>query len=166
MHRAFIGLGSNLDNPQEQIKLAIKALKELADDQLIIYSSLYQSLPLVKEDTAKNSEQPDYFNAVALMNTTLSPIDLLDKLQAIETVQGRKRSHERWSARTLDLDILLYDNEEIHEPRLTVPHYGIKDRNFVIYPLIELDDNLIFPDGTNIKALYKSCSSNGIRKIE
>ncbi len=168
MHLVYIGIGSNLANPLQQINVAIDALKRLSDDGKVICSPLYQTHPMVDETpgtTAYSAEQPDYINGVVKINSSLEPLQLLDKLQEIEQAQGRKRTHERWTARTLDLDVLLFDNDIIDHPRLTVPHYGIKQRNFVIYPLTDLDDNLVLPDGTTIKDLYQRCSSKGINKI-
>ena len=105
-------------------------------------------------------------NAVICINVDDPPLDLLDGLQNIETAQGRERIGDRWSARTIDLDLLLYGDKIINHHRLTVPHYGLQQRNFVIYPLADLDANLMLPDGTTIKALYQACSTTGIRKIE
>lgn len=160
MHKVFIGIGSNLCDPQQQLNNAIEALKALSADKQLQSSAIYQSAPMA------GMEQPDYLNAVACIRVTQSPLELLDALQAIENSQGRDRSAERWGARTLDLDLLLYDNDIINTERLTVPHYGIKQRNFVIYPLADIDADLVLPDGTSIRQLYLSCSSDGIIKIE
>ena len=83
-------------------------------------------------------DQPDYINAVVKIQTRLTPIQLLDCTQAIELEQGRVRKDERWGPRTLDLDIILYGNEVIDSERLTIPHYGMKEREFVLYPLAEI----------------------------
>ncbi|MCP4412355.1 MAG: 2-amino-4-hydroxy-6-hydroxymethyldihydropteridine diphosphokinase [Gammaproteobacteria bacterium] len=171
MHLAYIGIGSNLDNPRKQIKKAIIALKQLSQDGTIDCSAIYQSSPMTKipdckTDTCNNNQQPDYLNAVVCINTSLEPLVLLDTLQQIENQQGRIRNEERWIARTLDLDLLLFDNQIINHPRLTIPHYGLKQRHFVIYPLADLDASLVLPDGTTIKELLETCSSEGIRKID
>ena len=168
MHNAYIGIGSNLNNPLQQVRNAIKALHLLSADGKIICSSVYQSTPLSKIESAteNNSDQADYLNTVVRIKTNDSAIQLLDALQQIENDQGRERTAEHWAARTLDLDLLLFDNEIINLPSLQVPHYGIQKRNFVIYPLADIDANLILPDGTSISDLYQSCSSNGIRKID
>jgi len=166
MHKAYIGIGSNLDNPHQQIEKAIESLQLLSDDGEISCSSLYHSTPLSTGESTTDEPQADYVNAAVSIRTKKLPLELLDALQKIEHEQGRKRSSNRWAARTLDLDILLFDDDIIIHPRLTVPHYDLKQRNFVIYPLSDLDVNLILPDGTTIKELYQSCSSTGINKIE
>ena len=167
MHKAYIGIGSNLDDPRLQVTQAIKALQQLSEGGEIDCSAIYQSTPLFnKRSKSSQEEQADYLNAVVSIKTTTTALKLLDELQKIELSQGRKRSGERWAARTLDLDLLLFDDEVIDHPRLTVPHYGIEQRNFVIYPLADLDANLVLPDGKTIRALHQSCSADGIRKIE
>ncbi len=172
LHLAYIGLGSNLNNPQQQIEKAIEALKLLSEDGQVNCSALYQTSPMIDEVEylegfeEKANIQPDYVNAVVSINTFLEPLDLLNAVQRIEHEQGRIRNAKRWIARTLDLDILLIDNMSINHPRLTVPHYGLKQRNFVIYPLADLDVNLVLPDGTTLKELHQSCSSKGISKID
>jgi len=171
VHLAYIGIGSNLDNPGKQIKKAISALRHLSQDGTIDCSAIYQSVPMTKNsdnktDTYNNNQQPDYLNAVVRIKTSLESLTLLDALQQIEKAQGRIRTEERWIARTLDLDLLLFDHQTINHPRLTVPHYGLKQRPFVIYPLADLDANLVLPDGTTIIELLETCSSEGIRKID
>ncbi len=161
---AYIGIGSNLERPRKQVEQAINALKLLSVDEEITVSSIYQSAPLTHDHG--NSQQDDYINAVVRVSTSKTPLDLLDALQRIENKQGRVRTSKHWTARTLDLDLLLFDNQIINLPRLTVPHYGLQQRNFVIYPLFDIDANLILPDKTTIKSLYESCSADGIRKIE
>ena len=116
MERVYIGLGSNLAEPQQQLRCALMALDALPDSRLVAVSSLYASDPLGPAD------QPRYNNAVAALDTSLAPLQLLDALQAIEQAQGRERKAERWGPRTLDLDILLFGQRLIDEPRLTVPH--------------------------------------------
>ena len=161
---AYIGVGSNLEQPRKQVERAIDALKLLSDEGKIKVSSIYQSTPMTH--THEISQQADYINAVVRINNSDTPIELLDALQSIENTQGRVRTSEHWTARTLDLDLLLFDDQVINLPRLTVPHYGLQQRNFVIYPLFDIDANLILPDRTTIKSLYESCSADGIRKIE
>ncbi len=160
MSKAYIALGSNLNHPMKQIQAAFNALEEIAADNKIDHSPIYQSTAM------GDSPQPDYLNAVASLNTNKEPLQLLDSLQAIENKQGRVRGAERWQSRSLDLDLLLFDNEIIDHPRLTVPHYGLGQRNFVIYPLADIAPDLILPDGTHIKELYKAASKTGIQQIE
>ena len=150
MSIVYIALGSNLNMPIQQLKLAIQAMADLPDTEI---SSLYQSQPLGPQD------QPDYVNAVTCLETELSPLALLDALQNIENEQGRIRLR-RWGERTLDLDILLYDNQIIHNERLTVPHYDMQNREFVIVPLYEISPELILPDGVPLQQLVKRFSSH------
>jgi len=156
----YIGIGSNLNNPKAQVRSALKALRQLSSNQNITYSSLYRSKPLA------GMKQPDYINAVARLETTLDAHQLLDRLQSIETQQGRVRTEQRWTARTLDLDILLYGDAVIHDSRLQIPHAGLKERNFVIYPLAELDPELKLPDNSNLSMLVAQCSTEGLEKLE
>ena len=153
MSIVYIALGSNLNMPIQQLKLAIQTMADLPDTEIKKVSSLYQSQPLGPQD------QPDYVNAVACLETELSPLALLDALQNIENGQGRIRLR-RWGERTLDLDILLYDNQIIHNEHLTVPHYDMQNREFVIVPLYEISPELILPDGVSLQQLVKRFSSH------
>lgn len=143
---AYIALGSNLHTPLEQLKRALNALAQLPQTQLMAVSSFYRSKPLGPQD------QPDYLNAAVEISTALSPLALLDELQRIENEQGRVRLR-RWGERTLDLDILLYGDEVIQSERLTVPHYDMHNREFVIVPLVEIAPNLILPNGQKLAEL-------------
>jgi len=142
-----VGLGSNLDNPIKQVKTALQALKLLPNTHLKTQSTLYRSKPLGSQN------QPDYINAVAMLVTELSPLNLLDNLQAIENKQGRLRGAERWGPRTLDLDMLLYDNLQLQEARLILPHPGLYERAFVLYPLYECTPDLILPNGLALQVI-------------
>ncbi|MDH5611572.1 MAG: 2-amino-4-hydroxy-6-hydroxymethyldihydropteridine diphosphokinase [Gammaproteobacteria bacterium] len=162
---AFIGLGSNLEQPIEQIKAAVAALKKLPGTQYIGDSGLYLSKPLLLEG-AQQELQPDYYNAVALLDTRLEPLVLLDYLQVIETNQGRVREH-RWAARTLDLDILMMGQKQLDEARLQLPHPGICQREFVLYPLQHLCEklqqaDLQIPGHGMLSEMIKSCSKNDL----
>lgn len=156
MHTCYIGIGSNLDNPVEKARQAIESLKVLNASSLISVSSLYCSKPMGPSD------QPDYINAVVKLETSLTALALLDELQQIELTQGRERKDERWGPRTLDLDILLIDNLEINNDRLTVPHYGMCDREFVLYPLFEIAPELVLPNNKPLSILVKNCPKNGL----
>ncbi|GLX84168.1 2-amino-4-hydroxy-6-hydroxymethyldihydropteridine diphosphokinase [Thalassotalea loyana] len=157
MAKVFIGIGSNLSSPIEQVQRAIATLKTLEHCQFIKSSSIYGSKPMGPQD------QPDYINAVAQIETTLSPLELLDKLQAIELAFGRERiKGNRWGARIIDLDILLIDDLVIDSERLTVPHYGMQEREFVLLPLVEIEPNLILPDGSNLQTLSNNIDPNGL----
>lgn len=132
----YIGLGSNLGDSRQILSEAIAKLKTLGRVKV---SRLYQSPPMGPQD------QPNYLNAVAELNTDLAPLDLLDHLQRFEQEAGRVRLR-RWGERTLDLDLLIYGNEKIHNERLTVPHIGILQRDFVVIPLLDLDADLQIND--------------------
>ncbi len=134
--RAYVGLGSNLQDPARQVRNALQLLKRLPDTELLNHSRLYRSRPL------GGMAQPHYINAVAALETRLEPHRLLDELQSIERCQGRRRGGERWGARTLDLDLLLYGEQRIDSERLTVPHPGLLQRSFVLYPLYEIAPDL------------------------
>jgi 2-amino-4-hydroxy-6-hydroxymethyldihydropteridine diphosphokinase len=155
----FIGLGSNLSKPEQQLNAALNALSSLPSTKLEQSSSLYSSQPMGPQD------QPDYVNAVALIKTKLKPLDLLIHTQQIELSQGRERKGNRWGPRTLDLDILLYADQNINLPNLVVPHYGLKNREFVLYPLFEITKELILPCGEKLSKLVEACPKNGLRVI-
>lgn len=157
--RAYIGLGSNLDDPVGQLRRAVEALRGLSESRLTAVSRFYRSAPM------GSAEQPDYVNAVAMLDTCLEPLALLDALQAIEQQQGRIRKGERWGPRTLDLDLLLYGAEVIAEPRLQVPHPGIKQRNFVLVPLADLAPELVFPDGESLQQALHQCPAGGLEPL-
>jgi 2-amino-4-hydroxy-6-hydroxymethyldihydropteridine diphosphokinase len=110
-------------------------------------------------------EQPDYINAVCEIKTGLTPLDLLDKLQAIEATQGRVRTEERWGPRPLDLDILLYGGKSINTDRLIVPHPGMLERNFVLYPLHEIAPDLIIPGQGPLASMVKKIDKQGLTAV-
>ncbi|HBX57927.1 2-amino-4-hydroxy-6-hydroxymethyldihydropteridine diphosphokinase [Pseudomonas sp. UBA2684] len=159
MERAYIGLGSNLAEPLQQLRGALAALASLPQSRLFASSSFYASDPLGPAD------QPRYVNAVAALDTDLAPLALLDALQAIELQQGRERKAERWGPRTLDLDILLFGQRCLNEPRLTVPHYHMHARPFVLYPLAELAPGLHLPDGRTLDELLAACPFQGLERL-
>ena len=157
--RVFVGLGSNLDEPRRQIERALHTLAALEHTRLLAVSSLYRSAPLGPQD------QPFFLNAVAELETLLPPDALLDHLQSIETAQGRVRTR-RWGPRTLDLDLLLYGMERISTPRLLVPHPGLPERPFVLYPLAELAPELEVPGLGTVNALAIRAGDDGIERLE
>jgi len=138
MSLAYVGLGSNLEDPVRQITHAFELLDEIDDSQVIARSSLYLSAPFGPV------EQPSFVNAVALLDTKLDSQALLLSLQAIEDSQGRKRD-VRWGPRVLDLDLLVHGDREIDQPELRLPHPGIAERNFVLLPLREIAPDLVIP---------------------
>ena len=156
---AYIGLGSNLSDPRVQVSNAAKEIGKISASNVIALSALYLSKPMGPQD------QNDYINAVIAIETSLSALELLDALQAIENSAGRVRKDNRWGARILDCDILLYGNESIENERLTVPHYGLKLREFVLLPLTEIAPSLHLPDGSSISILASEISDNGIIKL-
>ncbi|OOV94208.1 2-amino-4-hydroxy-6-hydroxymethyldihydropteridine diphosphokinase [Pseudomonas sp. MF4836] len=158
MERIYIGMGSNLAAPTQQLRSATDALAQLPETEWVGVSSFYQSDSLLPG-------QPRYTNAVAAFDSRLSPLALLDALQAIENSQGRERN-ERWGPRTLDLDILLFGDRLIDEPRLKVPHYHMHARAFVLYPLAELaPENLQLADGRTLRELLAACPFVGLERL-
>jgi 2-amino-4-hydroxy-6-hydroxymethyldihydropteridine diphosphokinase len=158
MITAYIALGSNLQNPEHQLRSAVTALAALPDSRLQQVSSVYRSAAVGP------GAQPDYLNAVARLLTTLPPETLLDALQRQEQAQGRTRNI-RWQARTLDLDILLYGSAIIDTERLRIPHGALGQRNFVLYPLLQVcPANFVLPDGTDLDTLVHDCPVGDLEK--
>ncbi|WP_222889622.1 2-amino-4-hydroxy-6-hydroxymethyldihydropteridine diphosphokinase [Enterobacter sp. C2] len=147
MTRVYIALGSNLASPLTQVNAAIESLGTIPDSQIVAVSGFYRTPPLGPQD------QPDYLNAAVALETSLAPETLLDHTQRIELDQGRVRKAERWGPRTLDLDIMLFGDETIATPRLTVPHYDMKNRGFMLWPLFEIAPELHFPDGETLASV-------------
>ncbi len=145
--RAYIGLGSNLDDPVLQVRKGLRALGQLPQTRVLAESALYRSSPLGAAD------QPDYVNAVAALDTELSPQALLRNLQAVEVEHGRVRGAVRWAPRTLDLDILLYGDSRLTEPLLTVPHPQITKRAFVLVPLRQIAPEIMIPGAGRVDDL-------------
>jgi 2-amino-4-hydroxy-6-hydroxymethyldihydropteridine diphosphokinase len=148
---AFIGVGSNLNNPVAQVQQAFHGLAELPASRLIARSPLYRTAPV-----GGPAGQPDYVNAVAALDTMLEPDELLTALQAIEIQQGRVRT-VRWGPRTLDLDILLYGSLQRDDPRLTLPHPRLQERAFVLYPLYDIAPDLMIPGQGALAKLLRNC---------
>ncbi|MCK5830283.1 MAG: 2-amino-4-hydroxy-6-hydroxymethyldihydropteridine diphosphokinase [Methylococcales bacterium] len=156
----YIGLGSNLEHPIEQIKQARTAISDQANISEIKFSSLYRSPPMGPQD------QPDYVNAVMSVSTSLTALEVLRVLQQIEKDFGRVRKGERWGARTLDLDLLLYADQQINVPDLMVPHIGLSERAFVMYPLAEIvPEYFVVPGKNTVKQLLDQCPLNGLVKL-
>lgn len=156
MAEVFIGLGSNMDGPHDQLDRALESLSTSADIELVAVSDRYQTPPI-------GPSQPDYINAVAQLQTSLPPEALLDKLQSIEQQQDRVRT-VRWGPRTVDLDILLYDNMLCDTERLTIPHPRMTERAFVLLPLADINRDLQLPSGKTVGQLLANCSLQGIVK--
>lgn len=159
MVTCYIGLGSNLQQPAQQVRQALHELATIPDCRLLAQSSLYRSPPLGPQD------QPDFINAVAAIETSLSPHALLDALQAIEQTHQRQRTRH-WGPRTLDLDLLLYGDQEINDTRLQLPHPGLRQRAFVLYPLDEIAPRLQVPGLGPLSELLRAVPAQGLHRIE
>jgi 2-amino-4-hydroxy-6-hydroxymethyldihydropteridine diphosphokinase len=155
---AYIGLGSNLNNPKQQIKTAVMALHTSTDIEVVNLSSLYQSPPI------DDSNQPDYINAIAQVNTHLTPLELLYICQQIETNQHRIRE-KKWGARTIDLDIIIYGVQVVASKKLVIPHPEMMNRAFVLVPLAELEDDLKVPVLGNIQELIAKLGDYQLTKL-
>jgi len=145
MATAYIAIGANLGEPLAQAQNALQQIAALPETRVTATSSWYRS-------KAIGPQQPDYLNGVVRIETTLAPLALLDGLQQVELAQGRERI-QHWGPRTLDLDLLLYDQLTLHSARLTLPHPQLTLRNFVLVPLHEIAPQLALPDGQHIAAL-------------
>ena len=157
--RAYIGIGSNLDNPVAQVKDAFEELGYLPDSIIFAKSSLYGCKPMGPSD------QPDYVNAVAALDTLLSAEDLFRELVKIEDMQGRTRDGEKWGPRVLDLDLLLYGKKKISKKDLIVPHPGMHERDFVIIPLAEVAGNISIPGLGKLGGLLGQCKTHSVKKL-
>ena len=156
MTLAYIAIGSNLASPLEQVNAAVQALGEIPQSRIVALSSFYRTPPLGPQ----YQDQPDYLNAAVVLETTLDAETLLDNTQRIELQQGRVRKAERWGPRTLDLDIMLFGHEVINTERLTVPHYDMKNRGFMLWPLFEVAPDLTFPDGSSLQAVLQNLNAD------
>ncbi len=157
MSLAYIGLGSNLKQPLQQITQALKELDQIPETKLLKSSRLYQS-------QAIGPDQPDFINAAAVLETCLDPVSLLDELQKIEQIHQRHRE-QHWGPRTLDLDILLFDQEQIRSERLSLPHPYLTERAFVLLPLMDLNVDLRLPDGNLVQTYLINCQSQKIQVL-
>lgn len=155
---AFIGVGSNLDDPVRQVQTALAELAQLPHSELRARSALYSTPPMGPPD------QPDYINAVAELATSLPPHHLLAELQQIEDAHQRVR-RDHWGPRTLDLDLLIYGTEIIDDDRLRVPHPGLAERAFVVIPLAEIAPDLEIPGLTAPHVLQARFAASTIRKL-
>lgn len=157
-HIAFVGLGSNLDDPYHQLQRAFLALANLPDTNMIARSALYRSAPMGYAD------QPDFLNAVAQIKTALSPHALLSALLEIEHGHGRQRTF-RNAPRTLDLDILLYDDVQMHEHGLTIPHPQMHLRAFVLRPLLEIAPDVVIPALGQAQYALQQCRDQTLERL-
>ncbi len=160
MSRAWIALGSNLDAPLQQVKSGLLALAELEGCSLLRASSLYRTAPWGVTD------QPDFVNAVACIETELEPHALLQALVGIEHAQGRRRDGPRWGPRTLDLDLLLYEQRILDTDDLVLPHPRMAERAFVLVPLAEISPELEIPGLGQVHELLQSLGAHECRVVD
>ena len=159
MSNIFIALGSNLDNPKEQVKQGILSIKNIKGVRILCESYLYETPPVGILD------QPNFINAVIKIDSDLSPYELLNKLLKIENLAGRIRIDKN-GPRTLDLDILLFDNLILNDKNLTIPHPRMHERLFVLLPLKDIDENIVIPNQGPIKHIIKDISPENINRIK
>lgn len=153
---AYVALGSNLADPAEQVTAALGRLPGIPGTRLIARSRLWASRPLGPQD------QPDFVNAVAGLLTQLDARELLGELQALERAMGRTDPVVRWGPRSIDLDLLALGSDELSEPALCLPHPGVHERDFVLYPLAELAPELWIPGRGRVEALARRVANRGI----
>lgn len=158
-HKVFVGLGSNLADPQAQVLQAMRELATLPQTQVVRCSSLYRSAPVGYLD------QPDFINAVVQLQTELAPHALLEALLALEQKNGRTREFVN-APRTLDLDVLLYDDLQHHEHGLTIPHLQMHLRAFVLQPLLELAPDCMIPGIGSAAEAARHCAGQSLERIE
>jgi 2-amino-4-hydroxy-6-hydroxymethyldihydropteridine diphosphokinase len=157
---AYVGLGSNLDDPVGQVTTALLELGRLHSTRCVRHSSLYRTRPLGPQD------QPDYINAVAQLETGLAPEPLLDALQGLELRHRRVRQGPRWGPRTLDLDLLLYDQQRVASERLVVPHPEMTRRAFVLLPLAEVaPEGLEIPGYASLVQCLTRIAHDGVQRL-
>ncbi|MGP6487960.1 2-amino-4-hydroxy-6-hydroxymethyldihydropteridine diphosphokinase [Duffyella gerundensis] len=157
MKPVWLALGSNLADPLQQVQNALDALAAIPQTRVVTVSSFYRTPPYGPQD------QPDYLNAVVELATALQPDALLDHTQRVEQEQGRVRKDHRWGPRTLDLDILLFDRQTLTSDRLTVPHYDMHNRAFMLVPLLEIAPAITLPNGTPVASLLAPLDRTQIR---
>jgi len=159
-HVAYVGIGSNLDQPADQVQRALRALSQLPQTRLVLQSSLYGSKPMGP------ATQPDFVNAVAGLLTQLDMAAFFGALRALESALGREPPRVRWGPRRIDLDLLLFDAERLDGADLTLPHPGIVQRNFVLYPLLEVAPELNVPGHGRVTELAARVDAAGIWRLD
>ncbi len=157
-YRAFVALGSNLQDPAAQVTRALDELAALPATRLVKRSSLYRTAPVGYDN------QPDFINAAAEVETGLDPLDLLRALLALETSHGRERPFPN-APRVLDLDLLLYDDQVMQTPELTLPHPRLHERGFVLFPLAEIAPALEIPGKGRVNDLVQRCHDQGVERL-
>jgi 2-amino-4-hydroxy-6-hydroxymethyldihydropteridine diphosphokinase len=153
---AYVGLGSNLSEPEAQVRDAAQRLASLPRSRLVLVSRLFGSRPMGP------AGQPDYVNAAAGILTELTALELLRELQALEVQAGRCAVHEHWGPRVLDLDLLIFGTEQSAGPDLVLPHPGVVERNFVLYPLADIAPDLEVPGRGRVRELLARVPADGV----
>jgi 2-amino-4-hydroxy-6-hydroxymethyldihydropteridine diphosphokinase len=156
---AYVALGSNLSGPRRRVEAALEALAGIPESRRVLRSSLWRSAPMGPQD------QPAFVNAVAGLVTTASPRGFLESLQALERRLGKSEPAVRWGPRVIDLDLLVFGDRRIDEPGLTLPHPGLHQRNFVLYPLSEIAAELWVPGQARVRRLCERVSAAGIERL-
>jgi 2-amino-4-hydroxy-6-hydroxymethyldihydropteridine diphosphokinase len=156
---AYVAIGSNLDDPLLQVRSALQRLQSLESSRLITASGLYRTVPLGPQD------QPEFVNAVAGLLTQLTPRELLHRLKSLEADMGRASPVLRWGPRRIDLDLLVYGSVQMNDPDLVVPHRGVPERNFVLYPLRDIAPDLIVPGHGSVASLAARVGDAGLVPI-
>jgi 2-amino-4-hydroxy-6-hydroxymethyldihydropteridine diphosphokinase len=159
MNNIFIALGSNLENPKEQVKNGILSIKKINGIKILSESNLYETPPVGILD------QPNFVNAVIKIHSNLNPYKLLDKLLKIENIAGRIRVGKN-GPRILDLDILLFNDLILNGKNLTIPHPRMHERLFVLMPLKDIDENIVIPNHGTIKHIINKLAPENINRIE
>jgi len=159
---AYVGVGSNLDDPCAQVLHAFGKLAELSKTRVVLTSPIYISQPFGPV------KQPDFANAVVGLLTQLEPLALLENLRKVEAALGRPEpeKRQRWGPRVIDLDVLVYGRQRLNEPELTVPHPGIVERNFVLYPLADIAPDLEIPGLGRVTELKGRATPAGLRRAD
>ena len=158
----YLGVGSNLDDPRAQVMKAIQKLRELPADttRVVAVSKLYGSKPFGPV------AQADFVNAVVGVLTRLTPPQMLQVMQDIERALGRPEKYERWGPRIIDLDVLVFGREQSDDPMITLPHPGIVERNWVLYPLADIAPSLDIPKLGRVAALKKAIAPEGLWPLD
>ena len=158
MTLAYVGIGSNLEEPRQQVELAFGELAALPQTRLVKKSSLYRTAPV------GHANQPEFINAVAALDTELGPLELLNELQAVEARHGRRRSFAN-APRTLDLDLLLYGDTQRQAADLTLPHPRMHERAFVLEPLLELAPRISIPGRGRAAEQLAQCAGQRVERM-
>jgi 2-amino-4-hydroxy-6-hydroxymethyldihydropteridine diphosphokinase len=156
---AYVGIGSNLDDPRRQVERAFEALAQLPQSRLLLRSPLYRSVPFGAVP------QPAFVNAAAGFVTRLAPEELLAELRRAERALGREPPRERWGPRLIDLDLLVVGRETRAGDTLTLPHAGIAERDFVLYPLADIAPDLDVPGLGRVATLRARVANRGIERL-